>query len=318
MLKDEIVEHANTFKAGFGSHASPKHHEKRNPVIWNKVLEATNFLPEDAAPNQRFWHIMHEVWHRPLDKFCGAPLTWFHGNYRGSVGKGSNNRYPYNKTKSQRTSIKNWGFENPAQSPIIKAKMAATNLEKYGHVNYFGSKEGLEFLKEYWSDPKRRTERFAKIKATILEKYGCWLSQDQDIFEKITKNGMKYRPYVMPSGEVIQIQGYECYALDDLFTTGFKESQIIIGKRNMPEIWYEFEGTRRRYYPDIYIPEYNVIIEVKSDFSYKYQEAKNLAKQAEVLKRGYNFEFLIYSFYDVKERIRNKSIPCPPNILTRG
>jgi len=36
----------------------------------------------------------------------------------------------------------------------------------------------------------------------------------------------------------------------------------------MPEIWYEFEDKRRRYYPDIYIKSQNKIIEVKSDYTF--------------------------------------------------
>jgi len=62
----------------------------------------------------------------------------------------------------------------------------------------------------------------------------------------------------------------------------------------MPEIWYEFEGQKRRYYPDVYIPHQNRIIEVKSKFTFENNKEINLLKSLACKDLGYNFEFRIY------------------------
>jgi hypothetical protein len=57
------------------------------------------------------------------------------------------------------------------------------------------------------------------------------------------------------------------------------------------------------YYPDIYIKSQNLIIEVKSTFTYKKQLVKNIIKSLSVRKSGFNFEFWIYT-----DKCKNKII----------
>ncbi len=59
------------------------------------------------------------------------------------------------------------------------------------------------------------------------------------------------------------------------------------------------------YFPDIYIPESNVIIEVKSDYTYEKELDKNIAKSQASVECGYNFQFWIY---DEKKNKTVKSI----------
>jgi hypothetical protein len=61
----------------------------------------------------------------------------------------------------------------------------------------------------------------------------------------------------------------------------------------MPRFMYEFEGKTRRYYPDLYVPSKNKIIEVKSTYTYLQFRAKNQAKRTCVIASGFLFEFWI-------------------------
>jgi hypothetical protein len=60
----------------------------------------------------------------------------------------------------------------------------------------------------------------------------------------------------------------------------------------MPEIWYYTNDTKKhRYFPDIFIPSQNLIIEVKSTWTYvKAAESLPLKKQA-CIDKGYNFQY---------------------------
>ena len=62
----------------------------------------------------------------------------------------------------------------------------------------------------------------------------------------------------------------------------------------MPEIKYFLNGKQKRYYPDIWIKSENIIIEVKSDYTYKKDLIKNILKALATRKLNYNFEFWVY------------------------
>jgi len=62
----------------------------------------------------------------------------------------------------------------------------------------------------------------------------------------------------------------------------------------MPEIKYFLNNKEKRYYPDILIKSENLIIEVKSDYTYKKDLIKNILKALATRKLGYDFEFWIY------------------------
>ena len=87
--------------------------------------------------------------------------------------------------------------------------------------------------------------------------------------------------------------GFENQALDELLED-YKEHEIFTDIKDIPEIWYTLNSTNKRYYPDIYIPKDNIIIEVKSTYTYEADIEKNLAKEKACKKAGFNFKFLIY------------------------
>lgn len=71
----------------------------------------------------------------------------------------------------------------------------------------------------------------------------------------------------------------------------YNENEIIT--INIPSIKYIFEQKERRYYADIWIPSENLIIEVKSEWTYKKDLEKNLKKRDTCLELGYKFQFWI-------------------------
>lgn len=61
----------------------------------------------------------------------------------------------------------------------------------------------------------------------------------------------------------------------------------------MPKVMYIYNNKTRRYYPDIYIPSQNKIIEVKSDYTYNKTLEQNKCKMKKCVEDGINFEFWI-------------------------
>jgi hypothetical protein len=98
----------------------------------------------------------------------------------------------------------------------------------------------------------------------------------------------------MPSGDIRRVQGYEPFALDDLIKI-YSEEQIVTDRKQIPRIQYTLNDKSRYYFPDIYIPHENKIIEVKSTYTVNFM-VEMIDKKAEATKnKGYTYEIWVYN-----------------------
>ncbi len=203
------------------------------------------------------------------------------------------------KDKSKSTCLKNWGFGNPSQSKEVRGKFRATCFKNLGVSHPLQSEEVKEksrvtCLKNFGVPYSLQSEEVKiKIRATSMINFGVQHHmQNSAIASKSLNNALKKKTYTFPSGNVIFVQGYENYALDDLLSKGYDEEDLLTDRKDVPEIWYiDNKGKRRRYYVDIYIPKINKCIEVKS--AYTFQKPNVFEKMDAVIDTGYDCEILI-------------------------
>jgi len=188
-------------------------------------------------------------------------------------------RKVWNKGLSKSTSVKvtdvaskiqkSWNQNNLKQrSASYKKNM----LKKYGVENGFQ----LESIKE-------------KSKQTCLKKYGVEIPQ----FSNDIK--YKWKIYTFPSGKTTKYQGYENFGLD-LLSQKYTESDIITDRKIIPKIKYiDFDGKVRRYCPDMWIPKDNLLVETKSNYTYKLHKQNVHHKKEGVITSGYNFRLLVFN-----------------------
>lgn len=178
--------------------------------------------------------------------------------------------------KREQTCLSKYGSIHPTTVDSIKSKSIKTNMKKYG-VPY---------------SSQNSTTR-DKSRKTSIQRFGVpYAVQNAEIHNKNMISGHKYKNYTLPSGKIIQVQGWENKALDILLLT-YDEHDLITERSHMPIIWYYNNDSRHRYYPDIYIPKENKIIEVKSKWTYNKSISINLLKKAATEEAGYSFEFMI-------------------------
>ena len=137
-----------------------------------------------------------------------------------------------------------------------------------------------------------------KKEETNLKKFGApYPSQNPIIAEKFSKNSYKLKEYVFPSGKKIYIQGYEDKALDHLLKNdNIDENDIIVNKKEVPEIWYiDKNNKKHRYYVDIYIKSLNKCIEVKSTWTFLKKIQIVFLKQDSVKFNGHQHEIWVYN-----------------------
>jgi len=204
------------------------------------------------------------------------------------------------KQKLKETLINKYGVQHISQSQEFKDKYKQTCLERYGveHASksdQYKEKVKKSFIERFGVDNPNKTQEIKdKIKKTNLERYGVeYSSQNHEIMEKTQKNAKKYKEYTMPSGQIIKVQGYEPFALNELVKI-YKEDDIKTGRKDIPRIKYEVDGKSKYYFPDIYLPIENKIIEVKSTWTYKCKTDNIKQKSDAVKQAGYNYEIWIY------------------------
>jgi len=108
------------------------------------------------------------------------------------------------------------------------------------------------------------------------------------------KSTYKSKDYILPSGKVVKVQGYEMFALDCLLKE-YIEEEIQVETHNKPRLTYlEPDNSKHYYFPDLYIPKDNLIVEVKSMWAYNDNKPKHYRKMQVCLDAGYNFKFMIF------------------------
>lgn len=194
--------------------------------------------------------------------------------------------------KKKETWVEKYGVDNPSKAPEIQQKIKdawpeterkrkITSLEKYGVEDYASSDEF-----------KRRRE------ATWLEKYGVTNpTLNEEILHQVMlsneKSEYRTKSLILPSGKEVRYQGYEDKVILELIGAGYSEEEIVTKRGEVPKIRYEFEGKKCIYYPDIYLPKDNQLVEVKSIYTWRKYKKKNLAKIRAAKQAGFHISIAI-------------------------
>lgn len=192
------------------------------------------------------------------------------------------------KSDSHRDAVKNRFKNNPKALLSYRAKIQTyrENLSQEEidrssekRVNTVVSKYGAEYLservKQQWKDktPEERTKISEKSMDTRSRSY-------------------KYKKIVL-DGKEFFVQGWEPSVIEMLKRhCKLTESEIVVGVSNVPRIDC---GVDRKHYPDIFIPKYQTLIEVKSAYVYEKHKDKILENEKYAKQSGYNYIVLVFS-----------------------
>ena len=200
-----------------------------------------------------------------------------------------------NQEKVKNTLFNNYGVDNPSKNIKIQEKKQKTCMKNYGVSSPFQMDETRQKNREVMIENYKEIQE--KRKQTSIERYGVeHHTQNSEIMEKCSKNAYKLKKYTFPSGNIIEIQGTENHALDELLQEGILENDIKTGGKNVPEIWYEDEnGKEHRHYVDIFIPSQNRCIESKSTWTADKKKDCIFLKQQAGKQKGYLYEIWVYN-----------------------
>ena len=160
---------------------------------------------------------------------------------------------------------------------LTRQKIADTNVERYGCAH-----------------PMQNAEVMQRVVNTNVERYGCaYPMQNAEVAERSSKNAYKAKPYTFPCGDTRMVQGYEPFALDELVRQGYSAEDVITSRESVPEVWWTaVDGSRHRYFVDIFIPKERRMIEVKSEFTVLKEGVEEKARASR--DAGFVFELWVY------------------------
>jgi len=265
---------AKTFlnKQGISNHVNKKHNKKQYYDTW---LKETGGDKCKVCENDLAFNFDKKGYY---DNCCSVKCSHIfqtkitkeiHGDFGWNLGR-----------ESQRITImKKFGKENVFQVKSVRDKGSVTKENRYGDRNYNNlPKHKITCLERYNDENYRNYE---KIKQTCLLRYGVENPQQNiEIHEKTQKSARK----LMQFNSNLWYQG--TYELD--FLT--KYVHIYPEIQRGPSIKYG----NRIYHPDFFIPSLNLIIEIKS--TYTFNENDNKKKEA-TISNGFNYLMILDKNY---------------------
>ena len=306
------------------------------PILKAEIEKSTIGCRVERFSERIFW-ILNDIYDYPICVECGT--QWKPKYYGLSTQSFNKNKFCSNKCTANNVEVKQkkidtylelTGFEYPAQNPAVIEKQRENYFEKTGYYHHMQNPEVVSEIQQYnfektgcydplnskashekrvltliertsFGNPMQNSETVKKAQDTLFERTGFkYALQNPESFQKSQK--IRYKTLILPSNKEIKFQGYENVAILELIKTFSEEDLELVGE-NIPTIWYAMDGKKRRYYPDIYISSKNLIIEVKSTWTYNQHYERNQLKRQACIDLGYEFEFWICSNTKVLEVI---------------
>jgi hypothetical protein len=215
-----------------------------------------------------------------------------YNNYCKYIKKDPENLYTCKKCnleKRKNTCMEKYGVEFVAKLDSSKEKSKDT-MKKNGTMLFFCNPEYKnKMLDTYGVDNPSKSEIFLdKKKKFWLEKYGVDNpSKNPDIHMK-QQSGYILKHH---KSELHYRGTYELHFIEYCLENNIKIENF------KGTIEYEFEGRSHKYFPDFYLKEYDLVVEVKSYWTYECELEQNECKKYGSLEKGYNFIFIIDKNY---------------------
>ena len=205
--------------------------------------------------------------------------------------------------KVKKTMKETYGFEHALQCKNIKKQQENSCLNLYGKKNP-SSVESIKQKKEDTCMKNYGVKNPSQANIIKLKKENSYFVnfgvnnpiQDSEIFQKQQKSAKKIK-FHKKTG--LYYRGsYEEHFLNYCFENNIKVEKAKAVK-------YEFDNKKRIYHPDFFLRDKNLIIEIKSSYTYKINLEKNIAKKNSCVEQGFNFIFVINKNYEDFKKINN-------------
>ncbi len=240
----------------------------------------------------------------PLGKYTGANVSIAHQCGCGNVWEIKPSSFLRSKThRCSKCAYVKTGSKTSYTHAEIIARIKKIHGVK---IQLVGQYRGINHKYRFRCNPCGRSWK-ASMNNVLNSKSGCPTCATQ-LPSRINngRNGYKFKT-VEIHGCTFKVQGYEPQAIEWLLRNypKIKAKDIKVDTSGeVPTIRYKIGRRNRTYFPDMYLPKLNHIVEIKSTYTSGLLTGKgwkkNQQKAKAVLAAGYKFSFLIFDKYGFK------------------
>ena len=212
--------------------------------------------------------------------------------YRGLKKDEKHYCFKCSREKTNQTNLFKYGGKAPTQSKEVLKKRENVYLERYGFITNLMCEDTKEKIKKTclekygFDNPSKNQDIKNKKIETCNKNYGVDNPlQNIEIFDRVQKSAHQLKNYKNHT-----YRG--TYELD--FLINFSDKYDI---SRPTSIDYIFDHKKKKYHPDYYLPKFNLIVEIKSDYTYECEKDQNEAKKEAAINNGFNFLFIINKDY---------------------
>lgn len=272
---------------------------KNSNLDLKQAIEIYDFDGEFITLQEKIWALANQTKVRPKCD-CGEHTSFI--NVQKGFLKFCSSSCAQNSERTRQkfveTCIERYGSANPNGNIEVLSRRVKTNVERYGGgaplcCPSVMEKTKITNQKRYGAtNPMKSLEIQQKVRNASFERFGTGHPlQNREFFDNHQKKLFKTKELIVDN-TVFNLQGFEPQCLQKLIDLGvFQVSDFSL---EIPTISYQYNGRKASYHPDFYVPKDNLIIEVKSAYTFNADYIRNLLKQQACISTGYNFWFLIW------------------------
>ncbi len=169
------------------------------------------------------------------------------------------------------------GVTNTWQIPSVREKILHTNMERYGVLHaaqavVFKEKTKISNMTKYGVEyAMKLPTTIQKRNKTNLERYGySEAMSNPEMYKKALVKRYRIKNFVLPSGRVVNCQGYENRAIKFHLRHFREEDMLFNGELQIA--YTKSDGTKGLYRPDLADKASHTLIEVKSLWTLKQEK----------------------------------------------
>lgn len=188
-----------------------------------------------------------------------------------------------------------YGVDNPMKLDKTKEKRKQTWLENYGVEHHFQCEEVKERYRKTClenlgvDNPLKSKEVWENIRNSLYENYGVYHNMHhEDTSAKA--NSSLFKTYISSNGNEYRLQGYEHFAIEVLESMNIN---FVNDRRSVGRLKFRSkEGKDSYYFPDFFLTEENIYLEVKSQYTFN----KSIDKMISVFESNKDINIIIVIF----------------------
>lgn len=133
-------------------------------------------------------------------------------------------------------------------------------------------------------------------KKTYMERYGVENPmQNPEINELSNINRYKFKTFNIYGRRFSHLQGFEPQGITYLIEHMGIDVNNIQSGRKVPKIRYKFQQKNKMYFPDIFVQDKNLLVEVKCEYTYNNMIELNATKRKASINAGYDHLTIIFN-----------------------